>query len=50
MKKVYAYDSNNWIQCTANAIVDLYQDRDNQRYDVFTSFDINDILRIPCTN
>ena len=36
MKKLYAYDSLHTdfdIQCTANAIVDLCQDRDNQRYD-----------------
>ena len=31
------------IQRTANAIVDVCQDRDNQRYDVFTRSDINDI-------
>ena len=51
MKKVYAYDSLHTyvdIQCTANAIVDLCQDRDNQRYDAFTSSD--DILQILCTN
>ena len=53
MKKVNAYDSlqpDVDIQCTANAIVDLCQDRDNQRYDVFTSSDINDIVQILCTN
>ena len=53
MKKVYAYDSLHTdvdIRCTANAIVDLCQDRDNQRYDVFTSSDINDILQFLCTN
>ena len=53
MEKVYAYDSLHTdvdIQCTANAIVDLCQDRDNQRYDVFTSSDTNDILKILCTN
>ena len=41
----YAYDKLNTdvdIQCTANAIVDLCQDRDNHRYDVFTSSDIKD--------
>ena len=34
MKKVYTYDCLHTdvdIQCTANAIVDLCQDRDNQR-------------------
>ena len=53
MKKVYACDSLHTdvvIQCTANAIVDLCQVRDNQRYDVFLSSDINDILQIFCTN
>ena len=53
MKKVHAYDSLQTdvdIQCTANAIVDLCQDRDNQTYDVFTSSDINDILKIFCIN
>ena len=53
MKKEHAYGSLHTdvdIQCTANAIVDLCQDRDNQRYDVFTSSDINDILKILCTN
>ena len=53
MKKVYAYDSLHTdvdIQCTANVIVDLCKDRDNQRYDVFISSDINDILQILCTN
>ena len=41
LKKVYAYDSLHTdvdIQCTANAIVDLCQDR------------FNDILQILCTN
>ena len=53
MQKVYAYDKLHTdvdIQCTANAIVDLCQDRDNHRYDVFTSSDINDILQFLCTN
>ena len=48
MKKVYASESLRTdvdIQCTTNAIVDLCQDRDNQRYDVFTSPDINDISK-----
>ena len=52
MKKVYAYDSLHKdvdIQCTANAIVYLWQDRDNQRYDVFISSDKNNILKILCT-
>ena len=53
MEKVYANDKLHTdvdIQCTANAIVDLCQDRDNHRYDVFTSSDINDILQFLCTN
>ena len=53
MEKVYAHDKLHTdvdIQCTANAIVDLCQDRDNHRYDVFTSSDINDILQFLCTN
>ena len=53
MEKVYAYDKLHTdvdIQCTANAIVDLCQDRDNHRCDVFTSSDINDILQYLCTN
>ena len=53
MEKVYAYDKLHTdvdIQCTANAIVDLCQDRDNHRYDVFTSSYINDILQFLCTN
>ena len=38
MTKEYAYDSLHTdvgIQCNANAIVNLCQVRDNQRYDVF---------------
>ena len=38
-KKVFKYDSlhsNIDTVCTATAIVDLCQDRDNHRYDVFT--------------
>ena len=53
MEKVYAYDKLHTdvdIQCTANAIIDLCQDRDYHRYDVFTSSDINDILQFLCTN
>ena len=55
MMTVYAYDGLHTdvdIQCTctANAIVDLCQDRDTQRYDVFTSSDINDNLKILYTN
>ena len=53
MEKIYAYDKLHTdvdIQCTANAIVDLCQDRDNHRYDVFTCSNINDILQFLCTN
>ena len=42
LEKFYAYDKLHTdvdIQSTANAIVDLCQDRDNHRYDVFTSSD-----------
>ena len=52
-RKVYAYDKLHTyvdIQCTANAIVDLCQDRNNQRCDVFTSSDVNDILQLLCAN
>ena len=52
-RKVYAYDKLHTyvdIQCTANAIVGLCQDRDNQRYDVLASSDVNDILQLLCAN
>ena len=52
MKKVLICDSlhsNVDVICTATAIVDLCQDIDNQRYDVFTHSDIIDIIQMLCT-
>ena len=52
MKKVYNYaslHSNVDDICTATAIVDLFRDRDNHRYDVFTHSDIIDIIQMLCT-
>ena len=52
MKKVFIYDSlhsNVDDICTATAVVDLCQHRDNQRYDVFTYSDIIDIIQMLCT-
>ena len=45
-----AYRTDVDIQCTANVIVDSCEDRDIQRYHVFTISDISDILQILCTN
>ena len=36
-------------QNNATALVDLYQDKDNHRYDVFTHSDIIDIIQMHCT-
>ena len=44
MEKIYAYDKLHTdvdIQCTANAIVDLCQDRDNHRYDYDYDYEMN---------
>ena len=53
MKKVVIYDSlhsNIDDICTATAIVDLYRDRDNQRYNVLTHSDIIDIILMLCSS
>ena len=37
-------------ECTASVIVDLCRERNNRRYNGFTSSDMNDIIQIICTH